>query len=125
MVCDSDVTRSRRYQPIERQCPSCGLLSRPSVLDGPFDAPCAQCGWKAAAHDLNKPARNAQSFYSVPAPRVPLSHTLDSLERRIVLTLLRMVWRQARADGQRNRMESIACLGKTIRLTHLGDRFVQ
>ena len=124
-MCAPDVRRNRRYPPIERQCPSCGLLSRPSVLDGSSDAPCAQCGWKAADTAIDPLPGMTQSSYPVLAPRVSMSLHLDALERRIVLTLLRMMWRQAKADGRRHRMKSIARLGKTVRLTQPGERFVK
>ena len=61
-----------------------------------------------------------RSSYPVVAPETPSLLTLDALERRIVLTLLRMMWHQAKKEGRRHRMESIACLGKTIRFTPLG-----
>ena len=116
-LCASDATRNRRYQPIERQYPSCGLLSRPPILDGSFGAPCAQCGWKASAESIDRFPGMPKSSYPVLAPLVPTALRLNAIERRIVLTLLRMMWRDAKAAGHRDRMESIAQLGKTIRLT--------
>jgi hypothetical protein len=50
---------------------------------------------------------------------------MDPLERRILLALLRMMWRDAKAKGHPQRMASIADLGKTVRLTQPGERFVQ
>ena len=56
---------------------------------------------------------------------VPVAPCFDPVERRIVLTLSRMMWRDARDRGHMRRMASIRRLGATIRMTKLGDRFVQ